>query len=199
RSGIWYLYIDKDWDNNGKFAPYETIAITPETTKNWHVHDFNFTEAGKYKAYMMLDGVVQGSTYFELFMDGTAASGVTTTTTTGVTTDYYEAANIIFCQAIDDKGQLTGISSQYYLGSKGSADVMVYLTNSGQPFKAKTLYVEVYDSETYETLYDYDITLEEDWDWVKFQQTFTTPGEYYFEVYTSDYIYVTTSGAVNIK
>lgn len=194
-SGLWYLYIDKDYDNTGTYAPYETISLTPETIKNWFVYDYFYKEAGKYRAMIMKDGQELASTYFQINM-----AGGTTTSTTGVDTYYYESSNILFCKSVDAEGRLTGVSNQFTRDASGNATVTIYLSNSEKPLKTNTLYVDIYEVGTSSVLFDSEtLSIQETWDWVKFEYTFNKPGTYTMHVITGGNIFVNNSPYVIIK
>lgn len=195
-SGLWYLYIDKDWDNTGVFSAYETINLTPDESKNWIVYDYNFKEAGDYKAYIMYNGVQMAGTSFNLKMDGSATS--TSTSLDEIDTYYYESSNVVFCQSVDDNGQLSGVKSVFDRVG-GNAEVMIYISNSEKPFKTNKIYLDVYKTGSDE-LYDSDsFEIEEDWDWIKFKYTFSEPGEYVFDLYTANDIFINSSPNLLIR
>lgn len=193
-SGLWYLYIDKDWDNTGVFSPYETISLTPDVSKNWTAYDYNFKEAGDYKAYIMFNGEQMASTSFNIAMD----AGVSGSNSDAITTYYYENSNVLFCESVNSSGDPTGVKS-IFTRTGGSVTTTVYMTNSEKAFKTDLIYADVYKTGT-EDMYDsYNFTIEPDWDWIKFNYTFTEPGEYVIDLYTSDDIFINSSPTVTIK
>ncbi len=194
-SGTWYLYLDYDWDDNGKYSAYETLSFTPEEGKNWSVYDFKFTESGKYKAIIMKDGVELASTYFEITMQ----PGAATDSEEEVDTYYYEDSEILFCTSVDSVGNPSGTSTRFSLGASGTANVVVYLSNNYKAFKTTKMYVDVYSSATNEKVDDFSIDVEADWDFVKFTQPFTNTGDFYIDIYNADDVFINTATVTIIR
>ena len=188
-SGTWYLYIDKDWDDNGKYSAYETIELDEETSKNWLVYDFKFTEKGKYKIDIMYNSVSQATTYGTIqFEDGAS----TTSSDDEVDTYYYEDSEIIFCESVSTDGDPVSEATSFKADRTGAREITIYLSND-KAFKTTKMYVDIYDSKTNEKIEDFSIDVEEDWDWVKFKQSFTKPGEYYVDIYNEDDVFINTA------
>lgn len=193
-SGIWYLYIDYDWDNVGTYGAYETLSMTPEAGKNWYVYDYKFKDTGKYRAYIMHDGIELASTTFEIDYK----PGVSAIDTTKIDTYYYENSNIVFCTSVDDEGNPVDESSSFSLGSGGSVNVAVYIDNDRMPFKTNKLFVDIYKDADAAIFDSFGIDIQPEWDYVKFTQNFTEPGTYTVEFYTADDIYINTSDTLSI-
>lgn len=191
-SGSWYLYIDKDWDDNGKYSAYETIELDEETSKNWIMYDFKFTEKGKYKIDIMKDGVSQATTYTTIqFADGEEDKS-SSSDDEEVDTYYYENSEIIFCESVSADGDPEMESTEFKADRTGSREVTIYLSND-KAFKTTKMYIDIYDSKSNEKVDDYSIDVESEWDWVKFKHTFTRPGEYYVDIYNADDIFINTA------
>lgn len=194
-SGSWYLYLDYDWDNVGTYQAYETFTITPERGKNWFAYDYKFTDVGKYKASVMYNGTEVASSYFVI---NYVAGDTPVTSDDEVDTYYYENSSILFCNSIDAEGNPVGEATSFSMRRTGTVDVSVYLDNHGLPFRTNKMYVDVYNEETNLKFDTFSVDVEPDWDYVKFVQTFTTPGKYYFDYYNEDDIFINTSGTVTI-
>lgn len=195
QDGLWYLYIDYDWDNVGTYQAYETFSITPERGKRWFMYDYKFKDAGKYKASIMYNGVEQAVTYFQIaFADGAAP----VTTDKAIDTYYYENSNIVFCTSVDAEGYPVGVATTFSMKRTGSVDVSVYLDNNGVPFKANKMFVDIYQDGIDEVWDTFTIDVQPDWDYVKFVQTFTKAGTYYIDMFTGDDIFINTSDNLTI-
>lgn len=194
RGGLWYLYIDKDYDNTGVYSPIETIEIKPETGKKWFVHDQKFTSAGKYKAAVMRDGIEQASTYFEL---GYKEGETTNSASDEPDTYYYENSIVQFCTSVDASGNPVGVSESFKLNAEGSVTVAVYVENDGNPFKTDKFNVDIFDDKE-NAVDSYSLDIQPEWDYVKFEQKFNRPGVYYVDIYTANDVFINT-GTVTIE
>lgn len=193
--GLWYLYIDYDWDNVGTYQAYETFAITPERGKRWFMYDYKFKDVGKYKASVMYNGTEQAVTYFTI---GFAEGATPVTTDKAIDTYYYENSNIVFCTSVDAEGYPVGEATSFSMKRTGTVDVSVYLDNKGVPFKTTKMFVDIYKEGVDEVWDSYSIDVQPDWDYVKFVQTFTKAGTYYVDMFTGDDIFINTSDNLTI-
>jgi hypothetical protein len=192
-SGSWYLYIDKDWDDNGKYSAFETIELDEDVSKTWLMYDFKFTEKGKYKVDIMKDGVSQATTYTTIqFADGEEGKSTSEDEDEEVDTYYYENSEIIFCESVSADGDPESEATTFKANREGTREVTIYLSND-KAFKTTKMYVDIYDSKSNEKIDDFTIDVEVDWDWVKFKQTFTKPGEYYIDIYNEDDTFINTA------
>ncbi len=204
-SETWYLYIDKDWDNNGKYSAYETIPLTPKEGKKWIVYDYKFTEAGKYIASIHKGGKEQARSYFQINVKG-KDTGNNTTNNSGsnssddeeVDTYYYELSEIKFCTELDSENKPLNEQTEFHLNS-GSVKVKVYLSNDELPFKTNKLVVSIYKgSETTNAYKSFTVDIQPEWDYVSFNSVFTEPGTYFIDIYTEGDVYINTSPEITI-
>ena len=198
QDGLWYLYIDYDWDNVGTYQAYETFSITPERGKRWFMYDYKFSDVGKYKASVMFNGVEQAVTYFEIAFAKDATPATPSTTGNEVDTYYYENSNITFCTSVDAEGYPVGEATSFSMNGTNTVDVSVYLDNNGVPFKVTKMYVDIYQDGVNEVWDSYSLDVQPDWDYVKFVQTFTKAGTYYVDIFTGDDVFINTSDDLTI-
>jgi hypothetical protein len=191
RSGSWYLYIDKDWDDNGKYSAFETISLDEDVSQNWVMYDYNFKEKGKYKIDIMKDGVTQATTYGEINF-AKDEDVKKSDEDDDIDTYYYEDSEIKFCESVSSTGDPSGVATEFKADRTGSREVTIYISN-GKAFKTTKMFVDVYNSKTSEKIDDYSIDTQVDWDWVKFKQTFDKPGEYYIDLYNADDVFINTA------
>jgi hypothetical protein len=193
--GLWYLYIDYDWNNTGTLSAYETISLTPERGKNWLVYDYQFKDIGNYRAYIMKDGVEQASVNFNIdYAEGEAA--LANPTADVIDTYYYEDSEITFCGSVDDSGNPVGIATEFYIGGNGKATFKAYLDNNFKPVKTTLIYVDVYKDGITEPVDAFSITVEPDWDYVHFLLELTSTGLYHVDMYTADDVFINTADVV---
>lgn len=197
-SSLWYLYIDYDWYNNGNLSAYETISLSPERGKNWIVYDYKFKDVGKYRAYIMKDGVEQASVNFTIdWADGVVppTSGTTTgTSTSGIDTYYYEDSFIQFCSSVNTDGTCNNPVTSYVIPSgTSSIESTVLLDNNLKDFKTKTIYVDIYKDGAEEPFDTFNVTVEETWNFCWFKVAFSAPGTYYIDTYNADDIFINTA------
>ena len=195
-NGTWYLYIDYDWHNDGEFGAYESIQLTPDVSKTWLAYDYKFTEGGNYKVMIMHNGVEAASTDVKINVTGTPATS-TTSASDVIDTYYYEDSEIVFCSSVDDVGNPVGVSGTFSLGSAGSVTVVVYLDGKGKPFKTTHIFADIYEGDEDDPYDSFGFDVQADWDYVKFNNVFTKPGEYTIDLYNNDDIYINT-GTVTI-
>lgn len=188
-----YLQMDKKSDYSEEYINQKTITLTPESGKNWLMYDYFFSEAGKYKITIMMDGKVAATTTTEIFVVDSDDYDYTDADSS-INTFYYEDSEVSFCTSISE-GNMIGESESFQLGSGGSVDVVIYITNDYRPFKTDLFYIDVYLGD--EEVDSFNIQVEEDWDYAHVKQTFTKPGTYMIDVYNADDIFINT-GEVTI-
>ncbi len=203
-SSLWYLYIDYDWYNNGNLSAYETISLTPERGKNWIVYDYKFKDVGKYRAYVMKDGVEQASVNFTINWAegvtppaGTTTGATTGTTTSGVDTYYYEDSFIQFCSSVNTDGTCNNPATSYVIPTgSSSVESTVLLDNNLKDFKTKTIWVDIYKDGAEDPFDSFSVAVEETWNFCWFKVSFSAPGTYYIDTYTADDIFINTASVV---
>lgn len=195
-SGLWYLYIDYDWNNNGTLSAYETISLEPERGKNWLVYDYKFKDVGKFRAYIMKDGVELASVNFTIsYADGETPSS-TLTGDSEIDTYYYEDSEIAFCGSVDSSGNPIGIASEFYMGGNGKATFKAYLDNNFKPIQTSLIYVDIYKDGITDPVDAFSISVQPDWDYIHFLIELTSPGLYHVDMYTADDIFINTADVV---
>lgn len=200
-SSSWYLYIDKDWHNSDVYTAYNTIEIHPEAGKSWTVYDYNFTEAGKFKASIQKDGQPQASTYFEINIPEAPSPVTATETPAGDEPDtyYYENSEVFLCSSLDEYKQPVDIKTVFSLNGGSSVNLTVYITNNGMPIKTKQIVAVVYDDAEGKHEYDrYKLDVEPQWDFIHFPQVFTAPGRYLIDVFNENATYINSTSVITI-
>jgi len=189
--GTWYLYMDYDWNKTGVLTAYETISLDPERGKNWLVYDYKFKDVGKYRAYIMKDGVEQASVNFEIqYADGVTPASTTTSST--IDTYYYEDSFVEFCSSVDSNGRSVNPVTSYTLPSGGIVETVVLLDNDFKEFKTTKIWVDIYKDNAEEPYDTFSVDVQESWDYCWFKVKFTAPGTYYVDLYTADDIFINT-------
>ncbi len=200
-SSLWYLYIDYDWYNNGNLSAYETISLTPERGKNWLVYDYKFTEVGKYRAFIMKDGVEQASVSFTInWEEGVTPPPTTNTPTTpgGIDTYYYEDSFIQFCSSVNADGTCNNPATSYTIPyGATSVETTVLLDNNLKNFETNLIYVDVYKDGASDPYDSFSVNVENTWNFCWFKLTFAAPGTYYIDTYNANDIFINT-GSVTV-
>lgn len=194
-SSVWYLYIDYDWYKNGELTAYETISLTPERGKNWVVYDYKFKDVGKYRAYIMKDGVEQASVNFEInYEKGVTPPGGSSTVTSGeIDTYYYEGSFIQFCSSVDANGNAQNPTTSYILPYAGTIETVVLLDNNMKELKTNLITVDVYKDGATDPYDTFTINVQPEWDYCYFKLNLAAPGSYYVDLYTADDIFINTA------
>lgn len=189
------LYVDKKSTYGEDYLANNTVKLNPETGKNWVMYDYFFTEAGKYKFTIMIDGKVAATTYTEIFVvpedSEEFANGDTT-----INTFYYEDSYVTFCESVSE-GKMIAEAESFMLGENGSVTVTIYIS-CDNPFKTDLFYIDVFEDvgDDFIDVDSYNITVEPDWDYAFVKQTFNRKGTFVVDIYTADDIYVNTGEVV---
>jgi len=189
------LHIDKKEESSGRYKAYKTIDLVPEKGKNWVMYDFEFTDKGKYNFQVINNGEEQATATTEIFFNADKTDN-SADPDSEVDTYYYEESEILFGESVDANGNLEGESDEFKLGNESKINVIVYITNDNA-FKTDKFYITIYDDED-QIVDEFDITVEPDWDWAKFTQSFKEPGDYMLDIYNANDVFVNT-GYLTIK
>ena len=119
----------------------------------------------------------------------------TTTTSTSdddeIDTKYYENSEIKFCESVTSTGDVEGEATSFHADRNGSREVTIYISND-KAFKTTKMYIDVYDKND-KKVDDFNVDAQEEWDWIKFKETFTALGEYTIDIYNADNIFINSA------
>lgn len=196
----WHLYIDKDWDDNGKYSAYETIPLTPNEGKKWIVYDYKFTEKGKYIVSIQKNGIEQAQSFCRIsFKSNNTDGNSSNDDDDSIDTYYYEYSEIKLCTNLDSDNKPLDESTEFQINREtGNVKVKIFLSNDA-PLKTDKLNVSIYKGADSKSAYkEYTVDIQPEWDYVSFNNTFTEPGTYFIDIYTKNGIYINTSSEIII-
>lgn len=186
--------------SNNKYHKYDTRSITVENNKNWTMYDYLFTEAGDYKItildanskelakdYLSIS-IIEKSQQEETVYDEKNSKNKNI-----LDTYFYESSELTFCAGIDKNGKAIDPNSTWTIGKDGG---FVYcLIDNKAPLKSDQLIVDIYKkkgsdySKFVDTKY---LDVESEWHYAYLKYTFYDPGEYKFNVYNKDEVWINT-------
>jgi len=175
------------------YAPFDVQTVTPEAGKNFALLDYKFMTSGSYKISVKDNNFKELTSDFVTIKDKEVTTTTTTSTSTTTSTASYTYATVSTGTSIDSYGILTSKNSEYYTIPTTGAYVTFKVDNAGTPINSSGLVVDIYKADSYgkyefyETK-EYDIT--STFDWVYFQYTFYTAGNYKFSVYNKEWKYI---------
>lgn len=214
------LWVDKK-DEDGYYTAWSTLDFDVDNSKTWAVYDYLLEEDGEYKFSVMDEkGNLLAETEATVqYKDGEEPSNNDDDEDEAVkedesddddddafdkydedgnpTTWYYEDSYIEFAKNIDSDGIAEDASEEWSYSSGGTTLYILYTDEV--EIKTDEVHVEIYGGKDYsELIEEYDVTVEPDWGWFKFKQTFKKKGNYSVSIYNEDDIFM-NSGYLTIK
>ncbi len=191
------FYINKL--SGSDYVSFDVKSVTPESGKSFAILDYKFLTAGSYQVVAKDEKLKELTKEFVTINNKEITSTTTTTTTTTSTdnVDYYSGSSITIGTAIDDYGVVTGTSEFYTIPAEG-AYLIFKVDNSGKALNTEKLVVDIYkksEQGTYEFYETKNYDIKSEFDWIYFQYTFTSPGDYKLSVYNKDWKYINTAYA----
>lgn len=206
-------YIDRK--AGGSYSEEIATEYINTNGKTFTVLDYKFTKAGDYKIGVHnLDGSLLAETYITVNI-GTGSSSTTTTTTTkpsttttttttpstkGIDTYYYEDSEVIFCESVENNNPVN-IGTSFTIPSTGG--YLQVQVDNGKAMKTTKLVVDIYKKPKGSTEYSefvetQEYPIEVTWDRPYFKYTFYSAGDYVFDVYSAEDVYI-NSGYITIN
>lgn len=178
------LYFFIDYQQEGKFAEFDTKTSVVDHNKNWVVISYRFQQTGRYRVLVM-DGekkeICRGEV--EVIVKEEENSP-----------EYFEGARLMFCKSAN-KG-LPDSALKAIKVPSGHSTTLAVLLRHIRPFKTHHIYVDVWvgsgkgAGNYLETM---EFTLDPNWTYSQFPYVFEGAGVYTFRVYNEDEIWITSA------
>lgn len=173
-----YLYIDKLSGN--KYEPYNSFLIKFSEGKNWFVHREKFTEAGKYKVFIVdKDNRELASDYLTIKVKAPKLID-----TKKASAPYYKNVRMVFSEWVIGGKPFRELKVKYL--SRKPDSVCVYLKHPDS-LNTSVIYADFYKqnplTKNWELFDTKEYAILPMWDYIFFKYFFDKPGIYKVEVY----------------
>ncbi len=182
------LYFFIDYQQEGKFAEFDTKAVVVDHNKNWVLLSYRFQQTGRYRV-MVLDAdkkeICRGEV--EIIVKEEENSPA-----------YFSGARLLFCHAAV-KGQPDTVLQAIKIPPGEAAALSVFIRHI-RPFKTRQIFVDIWVGSGQgagQYLETVEFTLDPNWTYSQFPYEFRSSGVYTFRVYNEDEIWI-TSGAIEV-
>lgn len=183
-----YMFLDRYVDN--EYKPFDSKAINIKDDVTWFAYNYKFTEPGKYRVYLVnqnkkevMSAIVTIQIESDYANNRQASNSL-----------YYDGTKIKFCERVIAGQPINSFRKKSL--TKSDSTVIVYV-NHESSIQTSTIVVDVWEKTPRSVEYDKFVetkkyALNSSWDYTFFRYTFSEPGLYKFNIYTSNQVLITT-------
>jgi hypothetical protein len=182
------LYFFIDYQQEGKFAEFDTKTMQVDHNKNWALLSYRFQRTGRYRV-LLLDAEKKEICRAEIDIIVREEEN---------SPEYFNGARLIFCNTALKGQPDTEISALKI--PVGEAKTLSVFIRHIRPFKTHHIYVDVWvgsGAGAGQYLETIEFTLDTNWSYSQFPYEFRSSGVYTFRVYNEDEVWV-TSGSLEV-
>nr|MDA3862062.1 hypothetical protein [Melioribacteraceae bacterium] len=190
---IVYLFIDKFTD--GKYQPFDSKSVNIKSNTQRIVHDYNFSESGKYKLYYINISQKKLASVIISISDKSKKRPKAVKRS-----NYYDTVELLFCKKVLVGGTPIGITKRASL-SEDNGEIYVQISNYS-PLRSEIILVDFWRKEHRSFEYDEYIEskkykVDPEWKDTFFKYKFTQAGEYKIVIYNQEEVLIST-GYINV-
>ena len=182
------LYFFIDYQQEGKYAEFDTKTMVVDHNMNWAVYSYRFQQTGRYRVLLLDAGkkeICRGELDVIVKEEENSPS-------------YFNGSRLIFCHTAI-KGQPDTMLNALKVPSGKSETLSVFIRHI-RPFKTHHIYVDVWvgsGNGAGQYLETIEFSLDPNWTYSQFPYEFRSSGVYTFRVYNEDEVWV-TSGELEV-
>jgi len=183
---IIYLFVDKK--NDESYAPFDSKAVTIESSATWVSYNYKFTESGEYEIYF-----INTSQEKLASLKISIESEEHAYTEAATRSRYYDNSKIIFCAKVLFGGTTLGVRNRTAF-QESSGLIYLKLENYA-PLKTSIILVDVWRKKN--RTFEYDEFIESkkyrvdpEWPDTFFKYQFSETGQYKFAIYNENEVQI---------
>jgi hypothetical protein len=178
------LYFFIDYQQEGKYAEFDTKTMAVDHNKNWALLSYRFQQTGRYRV-LVLDAekkeICRGEVDIIVKEEENSP-------------EYFNGARIVFCNTAI-KGQPDTLIKALKV-PVGQAKTLSIFIRHIRPFKTHHIFVDIWAGSgegAGQYLETVEFTLDPNWTYSQFPYEFRSSGVYTFRVYNEDEIWITSA------